>query len=85
MKRMRFARREAPSTTKAIPHRTVTTMVAATTVRKARSMLPNAVTATVAETVAITTAVAGCSPHHPPMTREPGQDPERQRRPPGTG
>ena len=69
MNRMRFARPKVPSATKATPHRTVTTRLAATTVTKARSMLPNAVTATVAETVASTTAVAGCSP--PTTPREP--------------
>ncbi len=44
------------------PQRTVTTRVAATTVRKARSTLPYALTAVVAATTASTAADAACMP-----------------------
>ena len=44
------------------PLRTVTAKVAATTVRKARSGLPNVPTAVVAATTASTAAVAACIP-----------------------
>ncbi len=68
--RSRLAERKVPSARNAAPDRTVTTRVAATTVRKARSMLPNAVTAVVAATIARTAAAAGCrlptTPREPP-------------------
>ena len=61
-KRIRLPRRSTPSTKKMPPLRTVTTRVAATTVRKARSGLPYALTAVVAATTPSTAAVAACMP-----------------------
>ena len=69
--RTRLPSLNVPITRKVTPVRSVTTMVAATTVRKARLRLPNASRAVVVATTASTAAAASCT--LPTTPREPAR------------
>src|SRR5262245_54773403 len=71
MNRIRFPRRYAPMASSAPPVSSVTTRVAATTLRKPRSGPPYAVTAVLNPTIAITAAVVSRRP--PTTPRDPAR------------